>query len=108
MKLNKPRGPLIITPGRPKAVRVFPEKHLETHRTCPQCALEYAVYGKFAFCPDCRVDNTLQLLHDDLALAERQVVLAEAATDVDNARMHLGNALGTCVSGLDEFWPHSS
>ncbi len=81
----------------------YRENRLETHVTCSGCTLEYAVYGVFAFCPDCGVHNSLQILDRNLDLVRRQLVLASSLAD-DDMRIHLiEDALENCVSAFDGF-----
>jgi hypothetical protein len=106
---HRPRGGLGIgvsmklKPGTPPPIHYYREKALETHVTCVKCTLEYAVYGVFAYCPDCGVHNSVQMLQKNFALARRQLALAEAQTDVDFQRYLIEDALENCVSAFDGF-----
>lgn len=42
-----------VKPGAPLPLRHYHEKQLETTIVCDACGLRYAVYGVFAYCPDC-------------------------------------------------------
>jgi hypothetical protein len=107
--VHKPKGTLGIgismklQPGTPPPIRHYREKALETYVTCRQCTLEYAVYGVFAYCPDCGVHNSLQMLQRNLDLARRQVTLAESQAEADFKRYLTENALEDCVSSFDGF-----
>lgn len=92
-----------LQPGRPVPIRVYREKALETFVTCAACTLEYAVYGVFGFCPDCRTHNSVQILERNLDLIRRQVVLASTLDDAALRRHLLDDALENCVSALDGF-----
>lgn len=89
---HKPRGAFGIgirmkfQPGRLPPIRHYREKALETHVTCSQCTLEYAVYGVFAYCPDCGVHNSLQMLQQNLDLARRQ--LLPAGKSLNDSSVH--------------------
>ncbi len=61
----------------------YAEHELETHLVCDNCTLEYAVFGKFAYCPDCGVDNTLQILRANLDLVRK--LLAQAKAEENSA-----------------------
>jgi hypothetical protein len=61
------------------------------------------VYGVFAFCPDCGVHNSLQILQSNLDLVLKQLELAEGLSDSDLARHLRENALEDCVSAFDGF-----
>jgi hypothetical protein len=84
-------------------IRSYREPTLETEVLCDHCTLEYAIYGVFAYCPDCGAHNSLQILNKNLDLALKEVVLAATLTDPDFARHLLEDALENCVSSFDGF-----
>lgn len=106
---HKPRGgfgigiSMKLKPGTPPPIRHYREKGLETHVTCAKCTLEYAVYGVFAYCPDCGIHNSLQTLQKNLALARKQLAVAGAQTDSEFQRYLIEDALENCVSAFDGF-----
>jgi hypothetical protein len=106
---HKPRGAfgiglsMKVERGAPVPIRHYREKALETHVTCAACTLAYAVYGVFAYCPDCGVHNSVQILKNNLALAKRQVVLAQSLDDAELRRHLIEDALENCVSTFDGF-----
>ena len=65
--------------GHPTRIRHYAEHELETTVVCERCTLRYAVYGVFAFCPDCGSHNSLQILEKNLELADKLLALAEAS-----------------------------
>jgi hypothetical protein len=81
----------------------YSHKDLETNIVCPSCDLHYAIYGKFAFCPDCGKHNSTQMLDVNLGLVERQLVLAAIAGDQDLERHLIENSLEDAVSAFDGF-----
>lgn len=88
--------------GRPHPVRYYREKALETEVVCDQCTLRYAIYGVFAFCPDCGVHNSRQILERNLALAAKQLALAaEKGGDLEDYLVR--EALGGAVASFDGF-----
>lgn len=91
-----------VKPGRQCPIRWYREKTLETHIECSNCTLKYAVYGIFAFCPDCRQHNSLQILNKNLELAAKMLDMA-ATSDADIAERLIENALEDCVSAFDGF-----
>lgn len=110
LEFNKPaRGAfgigmsLKVTAGHPVPIRHYREKALETHITCAECTLQYAIYGVFAFCPDCRAHNSSQILEMNLSLVRKQVSLCEQVDDAELRRRLLEDALENCVSSLDGF-----
>lgn len=94
---------LKVQPGRPVPLHQYAEKTLETDVTCESCTLEYAVYGAYAFCPDCGLHNSAQILDKNLELIEKQLVLVSQVEDPALARHLLEDALENCVSALDGF-----
>ena len=59
---------LKVAPGGAARIRYYQEKELQTLVTCADCTLEYAVYGVFAYCPDCGVHNAVQVFRKNLDL----------------------------------------
>lgn len=88
--------------GRPHPIRYYQEKQLETKVKCDVCTLEYAIYGVFAYCPDCRTHNSLQILNKNLELAEKEVALANGE-EANFAEYLIADALENAVSAFDGF-----
>ncbi|MGA3293838.1 MAG: hypothetical protein ABSE45_07630 [Candidatus Acidiferrales bacterium] len=102
-----PRGTLGIgismrVSGEPHPIRYYQEEKLETDVVCSNCTLHYAIYGVFAFCPDCRVHNSLQILNKNLDLCLKQVELARE-TDESLSEHLIEDALENAVSAFDGF-----
>lgn len=93
---------LKVEPSSPRPIRWYREKKLETEVVCDACALRYAIYGVFAWCPDCGTQNSLQILQKNLELAKKELILA-AAAERDLAEHLIGDALENAVSALDGF-----
>src|SRR5690606_29970075 len=102
LEFNRPaRGPsgigssLKLKEGRQVPIRHYREKALETEVVCDACTLAYAIYGVFAFCPDCGSHNSLQILEKNLDLVGKQIALAATvqAEDRDFSRHLLEDAL---------------
>jgi hypothetical protein len=89
--------------GRPHPIHYYHERQLETKITCEVCTLEYAIYGVFAYCPDCGTHNSLQILKKNLELAEKEIVLSSAEEDRDFAEYLISDALENAVSAFDGF-----
>jgi hypothetical protein len=106
---HKPRGPfglgisMTVKEGAPIPIRHYREKELETKVICAGCLLEYSVFGVFAYCPDCGVHNSLQILQKNIGLTQRQLQLSETVTDVDLKHHLVEDALENCVSAFDGF-----
>jgi hypothetical protein len=105
---HKPRGmfgigvSMKVSRSAPQPIRYYRERELETHVVCDHCALRYAIYGVFAWCPDCGVHNSLQILTKNLELAGKEVTLA-ASVDEELADHLVGDALENVVSAFDGF-----
>lgn len=89
-------------PGRPLPIYRYQEKQLEAALICSDCGLRYAVYGVFAFCPDCGSHNSLQILESNLHLAAKELVLAESV-DAQLSALLVQDALENGVSAFDAF-----
>jgi hypothetical protein len=90
-----------LKPGAPVPIRWYREKNLETDIVCDQCGLRYAIYGVFAWCPDCGVHNSLQILAKNLETATKRLALAQSEKDLAEALV--ADALSGIVSGFDGF-----
>jgi hypothetical protein len=88
--------------GRPNPIRRYSELQLEEEVTCDNCTLKYTIYGIFAFCPDCGLHNSQQILEKNLSLASKQVELA-SNTDTELATHLIADALENGVSAFDGF-----
>ena len=104
---HRPRGAFGIgvsmrVTGSPRPVRGYSEKALETELVCESCTLKYAIYGVFAFCPDCGAHNSRQILDKNLLLAEKQLDLSESV-DGSMSEQLRGDALENIVASFDGF-----
>lgn len=91
-----------VKPGAPIPLRHYDEKQLETTVLCDSCGLRYAVYGVFAYCPDCGLHNSLQMLISNLDLASRELQLA-GTLDEPLAGQLVSDALENAVAAFDAF-----
>lgn len=91
-----------VKPGRPHPIHWYREKALETHVECSNCTLKYAVFGVFAFCPDCGQHNSLQILGKNLELVVKMLDLA-ATVELEVVERLIENGLEDCVSAFDGF-----
>ena len=105
---QKPRGPfgiglsMKVKTGPPLPIHHYREKELETTVVCTNCTLRYAVYGAFAFCPDCGQHNSQQILGANLEVVRKMLDLAESHDNDLRIRL-IENALEDCVSAFDAF-----
>jgi hypothetical protein len=84
-------------------IRYYQEKQIETFVACDACTLEYAIFGVFAFCPDCGVHNSLQILRKNFELAEKEITLATATEDKEFSKYLISDSLENVVSAFDSF-----
>ncbi|MEW5869073.1 MAG: hypothetical protein AB1894_07355 [Chloroflexota bacterium] len=89
--------------GQSHPIYHYQEKQLETKVTCDVCTLEYAIYGLFAFCPDCGTHNSPQILKKNLELVIKLLALADEEHEPELAGLLIVNALETAVSTFDGF-----
>lgn len=93
---------LKVDPWSAPPLHMYREKDLETYVECPVCSLKYAVYGVFAYCPDCGQHNSLQILTRNLDIVSKELDIA-ASSDADVCGALVANALEDCVSAFDGF-----
>lgn len=86
----------------PVLVRHYREQSLETEAVCDNCSLHYAVFGVFAFCPDCGQHNSLQILNKNLEVISKMLNICEGI-DEEMSEKLIENALEDCVSAFDGF-----
>lgn len=86
-----------------RSLAYYAEKEVETTLVCNNCTLEYAIYGKFAKCPDCGVSNSLQILNANLSMIEKLLLQAESQSDRSFQEYLIQNALEDVVSSFDSF-----
>ena len=105
---HKPRGlfgiglSMKVRAGPPLPIHRYREEALQTTVDCSRCTLRYAVYGAFAFCPDCGQHNAQQILGTNLELVRKLLDLAESPNGDLRPRL-TENALEDCVSAFDAF-----
>ncbi len=105
---TRPQGPfglsisMKVQPNSPEPIRYYYEKKLETDVTCDRCTLLYAIYGEFAFCPDCGSHNSITILKKNIEFIGKMLVLAESQEPAMAERL-IGDALENLVSAFDGF-----
>lgn len=108
MEFNRPpRGVFGIgvsmkVTGQPHPIRYYRERQLETEIVCDCCTLRYAIYGMFAFCPDCGTHNSRQILEKNLELVEKEIALA-TTVQPELTTYLVADALENIVSAFDGF-----
>lgn len=84
-------------------ISTYQEKELETNITCDVCQLEYAIYGKFAYCPDCGSHNSLQIFNKSLDVEAKKIHLSSTIEDKELAQSLQVDPLINSVSAFDGF-----
>ena len=107
LRASAPRGGMISVSFELKTSPIrrpfYGHHELETKLVCPKCDLFYAIFGKFAFCPDCGAHNSRQMFEVNLALVEKQLQIAANSFDPDLQRHLVENSLEDVVSAFDGF-----
>lgn len=93
--------------SNPMPIHYYEEKELETTLTCEECNLTYAVFGKFAYCPECGSSNSMQIFKKNLDLVEKQLGIAETEENKEFREFLINNALEDIVSCFDSFGRNS-
>ena len=105
---HKPRGGFGVgismkVKGSPRPIRYYREKELETEIVCERCMLRYAIYGVFAYCSDCGLHNSYQILEKNIELAEKELGLAANVQEAELAEHLIADALENVVAAFDGF-----
>jgi hypothetical protein len=82
----------------------YREADVETPVTCSNCALEFAVFGVFASCPDCGLLNAFDVFQASLEVCRRRLRLLdlpETAGDAELVKAILVDSLGSAVAAFD-------
>ncbi len=89
--------------SHPQPIRYYQEKQLETFVVCDVCTLEYAIFGVFAFCPDCGTHNSVQILLKNMELVEKEIGLLSTINDLELVKRLTDDALENAISSFDAF-----
>lgn len=105
---HRQRGSLIQTNLSVKYSRVrlhrYQEKQLETKIDCQDCGLEFAVYGRFASCPECEKLNALTVCLGSLETAKKKLGLSKDENIEADLRSELvKDSLGSSVGAFESF-----
>jgi hypothetical protein len=105
---HRPSGPfgvgisLRVKEAQRHPIHSYREKELETDVICDRCTLVYAIFGAFAFCPDCGAHNSFTILCKNLEIAGKLLALA-ANQERALADQLVGDALENVISAFDGF-----
>lgn len=83
-------------------VSTYDEKELETTLKCDNCTLEFAIYGVFSHCPDCKQINAFTMFRKSLEVCEKQFRLFKDVTDDPEViQTNLKFILNNSISAFD-------
>lgn len=96
IKVKTQRSPMRLP------LKYYQEKEVETYITCDNCALEFAIYGVFANCPDCGKLNAMIIFRKSIEVARKRIHLLDSIKDeVELQEAILEDALSGGVSTFD-------
>ena len=83
-------------------IKYYDETELETHLTCNNCKLDFAIYGVFSRCPDCRQLNAFSVFEKSLEVCKKQIDLfSQFQNDRDIELANLKFILSNSISSFD-------
>jgi len=88
--------------GRSTPIAYYSEKDLEQNVCCQNCTLEYAIYGKFGYCPDCGIHNSHEIFITNINLFKKMLKLS-LSSEPEVSKKIIDNALEDSVSVFDGF-----
>ena len=89
----------------PPTIHFPADFRLETHVECSNCTLKYAVYGVYAYCPDCGRHNAVQMLENNLETSGKLLDLADGQIDANDTLVGklISKSLTDVVASFDGF-----
>ncbi len=83
-------------------IKYYNESELETHLTCDNCKLEFAIYGVFSRCPDCNELNAFSVFQKSIEVCKKQINLFnQFQNDKDVELANLKFILSNSISAFD-------
>jgi Zn ribbon nucleic-acid-binding protein len=83
-------------------IKRYSERELETRITCDNCGLEFAIYGVFSRCPDCKELNAFSIFNKSIEVSKKQFELfQEFQNDKDVVQANLKFILSNSISAFD-------
>ena len=83
-------------------IKYYDEAELETHLTCNNCQLDFAIYGVFSRCPDCKHLNAFAVFEKSLEVCKKQIDLfSQFQNDRDVELANLKFILSNAISSFD-------
>jgi len=88
--------------GKPTPITYYSERDLEQNVYCKNCTLEYAIYGKFGYCPDCGIHNSHEIFITNMELFKKLLSLSQNSEPAI-FKLIIEDALENSVSTFDGF-----
>jgi|AntAceMinimDraft_16_1070373.scaffolds.fasta_scaffold06695_7 Zn ribbon nucleic-acid-binding protein len=86
--------------GRPTSIDYYSERDLEQYVCCKNCTLEYAIYGKFSYCPDCGIHNSHEIFITNIELFKKLFLLCQNSEPAIS-KLIIEDALENSISVFD-------
>ncbi len=88
--------------GKPTPIAYYSERELEQNGYCRNCTLEYAIYGKFGYCPDCGIHNSHEIFITNIELFIKLLSLS-LNSEPAISKLVIEDALENSISTFDGF-----
>lgn len=88
--------------GKPTPIAYYSERDLEQNGYCKNCTLEYAIYGKFGYCPDCGIHNSHEIFITNMELFKKLLSLSQNSEPAIS-KLVIEDALENSISTFDGF-----
>ncbi|AHC15455.1 hypothetical protein [Salinispira pacifica] len=83
-------------------ISYYNEEELETQVTCNSCGLEFAVYGVFARCPDCKNLNAFLIFSKSIDTAQKKLdIFLKPDISAEIKEDSFKHIISDCISAFD-------
>ncbi len=76
-KINIGRLIKLKVSNSPPPTNYYQEQQLETYVKCSTCSINYSIFGRFSFCPNCSYHNSYDILLLNLKLITEMITIIE-------------------------------
>lgn len=88
--------------GKPTSIAYYSERDLEQNVYCKNCTLEYAIYGRLGYCPDCGIHNSHEIFITNMRLFKKLLILSQNS-EPEISKLIIEDALENSISTFDGF-----